>query len=150
MCSSRGSIAVLVATCLGSLAWFSSSRVEAARQDLSTRLRPIAGATTPIRTCESLRLLSLPNTTITSADVQTNSTGESACRVTASVSRAPAAPHAVTVFVRLPLADWNGRFLGLGGDGFTGGDAGATGRPLAARFASATTDGGHQTPGASF
>src|SRR5262245_54301420 len=74
----------------------------------------------PVRTCESLATLALPNTTIESAAVDPNNPG--ICRVTAITTHPPAGDK-VTIWVGIPLSNWNGRFMGTGGGGFSGGSA---------------------------
>src|SRR5215469_10993117 len=76
--------------------------------------------TQPVRACESLMSLKLPNTTIDSAAIEASGNRPPACRVTASVTHPPAGDR-VRVFIGLPLTNWNGRFQGLGGGGFSGG-----------------------------
>ena len=69
----------------------------------------------PVRSCESLAMLALPNTTIESAAVDPVSPG--LCRVTAVTTHPPAGDK-VRIWVGIPTANWNGRFLGNGGGGF--------------------------------
>jgi feruloyl esterase len=104
-------------------------------------LAPLVPNAAPARSCESLRALSLPNTTIDSAVVDAG-----ICRVVAAVTHPPAGDR-VTVWLALPMQGWNGRFQGMGGGGFSGGSAASTRAPAAARFAAGATDTGH--PGAS-
>lgn len=63
------------------------------------------------------------------------------CRVTLHVSMPPA-PDVSTVWVGLPLENWNGRFLGLGGGGYLSGIPGSLVSPVALGFAVASTDAG--------
>src|SRR4051812_8765012 len=69
----------------------------------------------PVRTCESLTTVSLPNTTIESAAV--DPANPTICRVTAITTQPPAGDR-VTIWVAIPMANWNGRFMGTGGGGF--------------------------------
>ena len=71
----------------------------------------------PVRTPDDLRKVLLPNTTLTSIVVNE---AEGSVRITAVVTHPPATDR-VTVWVALPLKNWNGRFMGNGGGGFNGG-----------------------------
>jgi pimeloyl-ACP methyl ester carboxylesterase len=95
--------------------------------------------------CENLTKLSLPNTTIESAALDSNG----ACRVTAVVTH-PSATDRVKVFIGLPVTNWNGRFRGNGGGGFSGGSAGSLRGPVAQGYATAATDTGHEGGSGSF
>src|SRR5580692_5828711 len=89
-----------------------------------------AKAQQPVRTCESLASLSLPNTTIEAAATEAASGGgPSFCRVTAVTTHPPAGDR-VRIFVGLPLTGWNGRFEGVGGGGFSGGSANGVAAPV--------------------
>ena len=119
-------------------------------QQPPARPKPLAGAGTPVRTCESLASISLPNTTIESAASDAGTAGvPAACRITAVVTHPPAG-DAVRVWVVLPLRNWNGRFQAIGGAGFAGGSANSLGQPLTAGYAAASTDTGHQGGSGSF
>ncbi|MDX2034193.1 MAG: tannase/feruloyl esterase family alpha/beta hydrolase [Blastocatellia bacterium] len=106
--------------------------------------------------CESLRELKLPDTTITLAEALaaggfTKPPGGAAfaklpafCRVTGVIK--PTSDSEIKFEVWMPSADWNGRFHGIGNGGFAGsisypGLAGA----LARGYATASTDTGHTT-----
>jgi feruloyl esterase len=91
----------------------------------------------PVRSCESLTNVSLPNTTIESAAVDGD-----VCRVTAVTTHPPVADR-VTIWLAIPMSGWNGRFLGNGGGGFSGGSPNAINGPAAQGFASGATDTGH-------
>jgi pimeloyl-ACP methyl ester carboxylesterase len=54
------------------------------------------------------------------------------------------------VWIGLPVTNWNGRFQGNGGGGFSGGSAGSLRGPVARGFASAATDTGHEGGSGSF
>lgn len=56
------------------------------------------------------------------------------CRVTAIVSY-PATGDRFTVWVGLPMAQWNGRFQGIGGGGFVAGSPMFLSRQVARGFA---------------
>jgi len=104
----------------------------------------------PVKSCESLKSVTLLNTTIESAVVDPgNQATPASCRVTAWVTHPPATDK-VTVWIALPSKDWNGRFQGVGGGGFSGGSAmGAVG-PLRAGYAAGSTDTGHAGASGSF
>jgi feruloyl esterase len=101
----------------------------------------------PVRTCESLASLALPNTTIESAAVDPNNAA--LCRVTAITTHPPAGDK-VRIWVAIPLSNWNGRFMGNGGGGFSGGNAGAVNGPAAQGYAAGATDTGHEGGSGSF
>jgi len=104
--------------------------------------------------CASLASLHLPNTTITAAEEVTGGSFDPPpagpggggpianlppfCRVAASI------PSAINFEVWLPLANWNGRFQGVGNGG-TAGTIGYSAMAAALRgnFATASTDTGH-------
>ena len=111
---------------------------------------PLFGDVTPTRTCESLAGVTLANTTIETALVHAGDARTPAsCRVTAIVTNPPAEDR-IRVWVALPMKGWNGRFQGVGGGGFSGGNAEAVRAPLAAGYASASTDTGHEGGSGSF
>jgi feruloyl esterase len=56
----------------------------------------------------------------------------------------------VRIWVAIPLTDWNGRFMGNGGGGFSGGSAGGVNGPLALGYAAGSTDTGHEGGSGSF
>ncbi len=103
--------------------------------------KPIVANTKPVRSCESLASVALPNTTIESAAVDPNNPG--VCRVTAVTTHPPAGDK-VRIWVAIPTANWNGRFLGTGGGGLVGGSEAGTIPPVALGFAAGATDGGHE------
>jgi len=100
----------------------------------------------PVRSCESLRELSIPNTTI---DIATIDETDKSCRITASVNHPPAKDR-VKVFIALPVKDWNGRFQGTGGGGFWGGGPENLKNPVAKGYAVGATDTGHEGGSGSF
>ena len=109
-----------------------------------------AAQSQPVRSCESLALLTLPDTTIESAAVEPVSGARPAfCRVTAVRTHPPAGDR-IRVFVGLPIANWNGRFEGVGGGGFSGGSPGGVVAPVANGYVSASTDTGHEGGRGSF
>ncbi len=108
--------------------------------------KPLFPDTTPVCPCESLVNLSLPNTTIDSAAVDP---ADGSCRVTATVTHPPAGDR-VKMFIALPITNWNGRFRGNGGGGFSGGSAGSLRGPVLGGFAAGATDTGHEGGSGSF
>ena len=101
----------------------------------------------PVRSCESLATVALPNTTIESAAVDPSNPG--ICRVTA-VNTHPPAGDKVRIWVGIPTSNWNGRFLGAGGGGFSGGSPAGVNQPVALGYASGATDTGHEGGSGSF
>jgi feruloyl esterase len=101
----------------------------------------------PVRSCESLVMVALPNTTIESAAVDPNNPG--ICRVTAITTHPPAGDK-VKIWVGIPTSNWNGRFVGTGGGGFVGGSATGVNQPLAQGYAAGATDTGHDGGSGSF
>ena len=81
---------------------------------MRTAPRPLVANAAPVRSCESLAGVALPNTTIESAAVDPNT--PSVCRVTAVTTHPPAGDQ-VRIWIAIPLSNWNGRFLGTGGGG---------------------------------
>ena len=103
--------------------------------------KPLISNAKPVRSCESLAMAALPNTTIESAAVDPNNPG--ICRVTAVTTHPPAGDR-VKIWVGIPTSNWNGRFLGTGGGGFLGGNAAGVNQPVAQGFAAGATDTGHE------
>jgi feruloyl esterase len=101
----------------------------------------------PVRTCESLAAVALPNTTIESAAVDPKIPG--VCRVTAVTTHPPAGDK-IRIWVAIPTVNWNGRFLGTGGGGLVGGSELGTIPPVTLGFAAGATDGGHEGGSGSF
>ena len=112
-------------------------------------LAAAAGAQ-PVRTCESLMSLTLPNTTIESAATTPPAGNAPAfCRVTAVTTHPPAGDR-IRIFIGLPLNGWNGRFEGVGGGGFSGGSPNGVVAPAGQGYAAGSTDTGHEGASASF
>ncbi|MBI5768108.1 MAG: tannase/feruloyl esterase family alpha/beta hydrolase [Verrucomicrobia bacterium] len=103
------------------------------------RPAPLYPDATPVIAPDDLRKVTLPNTTIETVSVEEK---EGFVRVTASVTHPPASDR-VKVWVALPLKNWNGRFMGMGGGGFVTGRPEGLRGPAAQGFAAASTDGGH-------
>jgi len=105
--------------------------------------------------CETLMTLSFPNTVIESASITPASTIAAApatpasavpttCRVHATVSH-PGANDRIGIDVWMPIEGWNGRFEGVGGGGYSGGNPNSMAGPVRDGYAAATTDTGHPT-----
>ena len=109
--------------------------------------KPAIANVKPVRTCESLMSVMLPNTIIESAAVDADNPG--ICRITASTTHPPAGDR-IRIWVAIPMTNWNGRFLGTGGGGFSGGSATGVNAPVAVGFAAGATDTGHQGGSGSF
>jgi feruloyl esterase len=108
---------------------------------MQTAPKPAVANAKPVRSCESLASVALPNTAIESAAVDPKNPG--VCRVTAVTTHPPAGDK-VRIWVSIPTANWNGRFLGTGGGGLVGGSELGTIPPVALGFAAGATDGGHE------
>jgi feruloyl esterase len=112
--------------------------------------KPLFPNAEPVRSCESLKAVALPDTTIDSAVVDPgDGRTPASCRVTATVTHPPAGDQ-IRVFVGLPMKGWNGRFQGTGGGGFSGGNAGNLRQPLSLGYAAGATDTGHEGGSGSF
>ncbi len=109
--------------------------------------KPAIANAKPVRSCESMASVALPNTTIESAAVDPGN--PSVCRITA-VTTHPPMNDKVRIWVAIPTSNWNGRFLGNGGGGFSGGNAGAVNGPASAGYAAGATDTGHEGGSGSF
>ena len=104
----------------------------------------------PVRSCESLTAVSLPDTVIESAAIVPAANGRPEfCRVTAVLSHPPAADR-IHVWIGLPSSGWNGRFEGVGGGGFSGGNPNGIAGPVAQGYAAGSTDTGHEGASGSF
>jgi feruloyl esterase len=108
--------------------------------------KPLFPDVAPVCPCESLAKVSLPNTTIDSAKLDPSNGW---CRVTATVTHPPSGDR-VKIFIGLPVTNWNGRFRGNGGGGFSGGSAGSLRGPVAQGYAAGATDTGHEGGSGSF
>src|SRR5437763_14246715 len=108
--------------------------------------KPLFPGAAPVCPCESLAKVSLLNTTIDSAALDPS---DGSCRVTATVTHPPSGDR-VKIFIGLPVTNWNGRFRGNGGGGFSGGSAGSLRGPVAQGYAAGATDTGHEGGSGSF
>jgi hypothetical protein len=112
----------------------------AAAGDVPSRSLP---GVSPVRSCESLRDLSLPHTTVREAILVGGDSDQSTwCRILAVVSY-PSGDN-FTVWIGLPLDNWNGRFQGQGGGGFLAGSVSSLAAQVAKGYAVAATDAGIQ------
>jgi len=108
--------------------------------------KPLFSGISPVCSCEDLARVSIPNTTIESATLDPSNGW---CRVTAIVTHPPAGDR-VKVWIGLPVTNWNGRFQGNGGGGFSGGSASSLRGPVARGFVAGATDTGHEGGSGSF
>jgi feruloyl esterase len=109
--------------------------------------KPLIAGAKPVRSCESLATVALPNTTIESAVVDANDPG--ICRIVAITTHPPAGDK-VRIWIAIPASNWNGRFLGTGGGGFVGGQLTGVNQPVSQGFAAGATDTGHEGGNPSF
>jgi feruloyl esterase len=107
---------------------------------MSTTPKPAIDSAKAVRSCESLAGMALPNTTVASAAI--DPANRNICRVTAIETHPPTGDK-VTIWIAIPIANWNGRFLGNGGGAFVGGEATDVDRGVALGFVSGATDAGH-------
>ena len=114
---------------------------------MQTPPKPLIAGATPVRSCESLANVALPNTTIESATIDVDNAG--ICRVVATTMHPPAG-DTVRIWIAIPTSNWNGRFLGTGGGGFVGGNIAGVNQPAALGFAAGATDAGHTGGSGSF
>ena len=119
----------------------------AAQPPLGVTPKPAIPNAKPVRSCESLAMVALPNTTIESAALDANN--PSICRVTATTTHPPAGDK-IRIWIAIPAENWNGRFVGIGGGGFAGGSAAGVNQPVVLGYASGSTDTGHQGGSGSF
>ena len=119
----------------------------AAAPPLGGTPKPAIANAKPVRSCESLAMVALPNTTIESAALDANNPG--ICRVTAITTHPPAGDK-IRIWFAIPASNWNGRFLGVGGGGFAGGSLQGVNQPVALGYASGSTDTGHEGGSGSF
>ena len=100
--------------------------------------------------CESLASLSLPQTTITSAQTVAAAKDLAAyCRVAATLK--PSSDSDIKIEVWMPVSGWNGKFQAVGNGGWSGAIATAALASAVRRgYASASTDTGHEGSSARF
>jgi hypothetical protein len=116
--------------------------VAAAAATPGDAVSPLLRGAAPARSCESMAQVNLANTRVQEAVTVPASAGApSWCRVTAVVAE-PGDSDKVTVWIGLPLQNWNGRFQGTGGGGFMVGNPVSLAPQVAKGYAAAATDGG--------
>jgi feruloyl esterase len=110
--------------------------------------------------CEALKPISIPNTTITAADevpagpIRSARGGQSVtvpahCRVAAVLQ--PSNDSHIEMELWMPSENWNGKFLAVGNGGWAGNiETGAMATGLAKGYATASNDTGHKGGSASF
>jgi feruloyl esterase len=100
--------------------------------------------------CESLASLSLPYTTITSAQLTAaNKDLPAHCRVAATLK--PSSDSDIKIEVWMPASGWNGKFEAVGNGGWSGAISTASlGAAIQRGFAAASTDTGHEGTSARF
>jgi feruloyl esterase len=109
-----------------------------------TILALLLAGTSAATPCEGLKALSLPQTSITTANfVAAGPAIPAYCRVTMVL--APSSDSAIKVELWMPAENWNGKFLGVGNGGWGGSIQGYGEMQNALRFGYATagTDTGH-------
>jgi feruloyl esterase len=102
-------------------------------------------------TCESLASLSLPETTITKAELvpASEKSGPAHCRVTATLK--PSSDSDIKIEVWLPASGWNGKYQAVGNGGWSGAiSTNAMEQALKIGYATSSTDTGHEGGSASF
>jgi hypothetical protein len=78
-----------------------------------------------------------------SKEIRNTNGASSWCRVTIEMT-SPASPDVVTVWLGLPIDNWNGRFLGLGGGGWVAGFPAALAEGVERGFATVVTNAGRR------
>jgi feruloyl esterase len=100
----------------------------------------------PICSCDSLRNITIPNSIVDSAVLDSAGTS---CWVSITMNHPPADDQ-VKIFIALPLENWNGRLLGTGGSGYLGGHPNRLRQWVAQGFVAAGTNTGHDGGKGSF
>ena len=97
-------------------------------------------------TCEELRTLARPNTTITAAQLVPAAPATAMpahCRVAATLTPVPGSR--IMIEILMPAENWNGKFQAVGNGGWAGTiSRGAMAEAVKAGYATASTDTGHQ------
>lgn len=100
----------------------------------------------PTVTCEFLRTVAIPDGRVDSATVDAIN---GLCHVTATVTHPPSDNH-ITIWIDLPITNWNGRFMGTGGGGYAGGFKSNLRIYVKKGFVSGATDTGNPDGTANF
>ena len=101
------------------------------------------------QSCEALKALTLPQVTITAAELVAAGQLPAHCRVAALLK--PSADSSIQMELWLPTDSWNGKFLAVGNGGWAGSlDTRAMQAGLRRGYATASTDTGHTGGSASF
>jgi feruloyl esterase len=110
----------------------------------------LAAAPVIAASCEDLRSLELPVTTITSAvTIVANSDWPAYCAVHATLRPSPDSD--IKIEVALPLSGWNGKYQAVGNGGWSGAiNEGGMMTALRQGYATSSTDTGHQGSSAKF
>lgn len=110
---------------------------------LPSAVTPAIDEAAAVRSCESLlSLRPSEESTVREARVVSGKDGAGQwCRVTIEVA-IPLARNSISVWLMLPVQNWNGRFLGLGGVGWVPGFPEALDAGAALGFATAITNAG--------
>jgi len=113
-------------------------------------LAVLASAPPIVASCEELRSLKLPETTITAALINPATGNVPAyCQVDATLR--PSTDSDIKVQVWLPLSGWNGKYQAVGNGGWSGAiNVNALEAALLRGYATSSTDTGHQGSSASF
>ena len=114
----------------------------------------LLAAATQQGSCETLKSLAVPNTTITASDYvpagpQRNARGGQSvtlpahCRIAAVLQ--PSSDSHIEMELWMPSENWNGKFLAVGNGGWAGSiGTGAIAAGLARGYATASNDTGHK------
>ena len=124
--------------------FFTGATVQAAEHSVAVKKspEPVFGIVRPDLNCESLLALKLSNANIVETEiVEATEEVPAWCKVTAVIKRSET-DDPISVWVGLPVNNWNGRFMGAGGGGYSLGHPLLLIEPIASGFSVATTDGG--------
>ncbi len=153
----RAAIAATIAIGLACLNWPSGHAPAAAQTSPPTDQTlarwqfgeaqfPAKSARPPRIDCTALRSVRLPlGATVAQSDMVADAPGKW-CSVRIEVRR-DGARAPITIWAGLPIDDWNGRFLGLGGGGYVTGGPSAIASAVRLGFATASTNSGHVDTG---
>src|SRR5947209_4319743 len=113
------------------------------KQSLLLLFTMALGRVASAASCEGLKLLNIPFTSITSATLDTDENGRNHCRVLLTAT--PVTDSEIHVEMWLPMpGDWNGKFLGTGNGGYSSEMSYGTMRTaLREGYAVAGSDTGH-------